>query len=138
MRTIYENMRRISKTTLLTDYTTWLERFINKNKEFSDLPSDPVLKSQTGEDLINASIASLFSSLVIGLAERIGFKDFEFESGKIIWSTLLNLSASTTIRISMWEENESDYTRIVLVEPRTGELELKDVVEVYMSNWNST
>ncbi len=131
MRNIYETYYRIQKVTLLPEYTNWLERFINKNKQFSDLPSDPVFKSLTGEDLINASIISLFSSLVIGLAERIGFKEFEFEGEKIVWSALLNLSNNTSIKIYSWEENGSDHSKILLVEPGTGEVELQDVIEVY-------
>lgn len=131
MRSIYETYYRIQKVTLLPEYTNWLERFINKHKQFSDLPNDPVLISQTGEDLINASIISLFSSLVIGLAERIGFKEFEFEGEKIVWSALLNLSNNTSIKIYTWEERGGDYSRILLVEPGTGEIELQDVIDVY-------
>lgn len=131
MRSIYETYYRIQKVTLLPEYTNWLERFINKYKQFSDLPNDPVLISQTGEDLINASIISLFSSLVIGLAERIGFKEFEFEGEKIVWSALLNLSNNTSIKIYTWEERGGDYSRILLVEPGTGEIELQDVIDVY-------
>lgn len=131
MRNIYNFNNKLRKVTILPGYTEWLERFVLEKGRITDYVEDPFFTSQSKEDLVNLSLISAFSSLVLELAERIGFKLFDINDGVITWGAKLTLTNGTAVLVEVIDNDTVNYTVISLLAEGEGEIELSDVVQVF-------
>lgn len=115
---------------LTTEYTNWLERFINEHKQFCDEYNSKEFESYSEEDKENIRKLPLYIMLVNGYYATHGIRYCHEDEDAFTIKFTLNLSEQTAIKVDCYI-TQNPVTHISLIDSGTGETNIVDVMTIY-------